>query len=141
MSMRVSPDVREFVLDQLSGLHGLGAQAMFGGIGLYANEIFFGILAADVLYFKVDDTTRAVYEAAGSMPFKPYAGRAMTMPYYRVPVEVLEAAPTLVEWAKRAVSVARASKKPMKKTPAARRPAGRKSVPASSRKPRVRDDS
>ena len=44
-------------------------------------------------------TARSAYEAAGSKPFRPYADRAMTMPYYRVPVGVLEAAPTLVEWA------------------------------------------
>jgi DNA transformation protein len=110
MSMRVSAEVRDFVLDQLSGLRGLRAQPMFGGLGLYADEVFFGILAADVLYFKVDDTTRPAYEAAGSTPFKPYADRPMTMAYYRVPVDVLEAAPTLVAWAKQAVAAARASK-------------------------------
>jgi TfoX/Sxy family transcriptional regulator of competence genes len=27
---------------------------MFGGVGLYAADVFFGILAADTLYFKVD---------------------------------------------------------------------------------------
>ena len=79
---------------------------MFGGVGLYAGEVFFGIVAADVLYFKVDDSTRAAYEAAGSKPFTPYADRAMTMPYYAVPVDVLESAPTLVEWARRAVAAA-----------------------------------
>jgi len=111
MSMRVSAKARDFVLDQLSGLRGLRAQPMFGGLGLYADEVFFGILAADVLYFKVDDTTRPAYEAAGSTPFKPYSDRPMTMAYYRVPVDVLEAAPTLVAWAKQAVTVARASRK------------------------------
>ena len=40
--MRVSADVREFVLDQLSELRGLRAQSMFGGVGLYAGEAFFG---------------------------------------------------------------------------------------------------
>ena len=53
--MRVSSNVREFVLDQLAGLDGLRARAMFGGVGLYAGEVFFGIVAAEVLYFKVDD--------------------------------------------------------------------------------------
>ena len=109
-SMRVSGNVRDFVLDQLAGLEGLRARAMFGGVGLYAGEVFFGIVAADVLYFKVDDSTRAEDEAAGSKPFKPYADRAMTMPYYAVPVDVLESAPTLIVWARRAVAVARMSK-------------------------------
>ena len=109
-SMRVSASFREFVLDQLAGVDGLRAQAMFGGVGLYAGEVFFGILAADLLFFKVDDTNRREYETAGSSPFKPYADRAMTMPYYNVPVVVLEDAVMLGEWAARAVAVARTAK-------------------------------
>ena len=117
--MRVSRSVRDFVLDQLAGLDGLRAQSMFGGVGLYAGEIFFGIVAGDVLYLKVDEATRATYEAAGAEPFTPYADRAMTMSYYAVPVDVLESAPVLIEWARRAVTAAR---KPI----SARRPARRR---------------
>ena len=84
--MRVSAGFRDFVLDQLSGVKGLHARAMFGGVGLYVEDVFFGILAADVLFFKVDDASLREYEKAGSSPFKPYADRAMTMPYYSVPI-------------------------------------------------------
>ena len=108
--MRVSAGFRDFVLDQLSGVDGLRARAMFGGVGLYAEDVFFGILASDVLFFKVDDTTRREYETAGSSPFRPYADRAMTMPYYNVPIAVLEDAVALAEWAARAVKVAKAAK-------------------------------
>ena len=109
-SMHVSASFREFVLDQLAGVNGLRARAMFGGVGLYADEVFFGILAADMLFFKVDDTNRREYETAGSSPFKPYADRAMTMPYYNVPIAVLEDAVALGEWAARAVKVAKTAK-------------------------------
>ena len=108
--MRVSAGFREFVLDQLAGVKGLRARAMFGGVGLYTEEVFFGILAADVLFFKVDDTNRREYETAGSSPFKPYADWAMTMPYYNVPIVVLEDAVMLGEWAARAVAVAKTAK-------------------------------
>ncbi len=114
-SMRVSGGVREFVLDQLADLPGIRDRAMFGGVGLYADDLFFGILASDVLYFKVDDSNRQDYESAGSGPFKPYADRAMTMPYYAVPIEIMEDAATLVKWAKRAVDVAIASKESARK--------------------------
>jgi DNA transformation protein len=109
-SMRVSDGFREFVLDQLAGLKGLRARSMFGGVGLYADDVFFGILAGDTLFFKADDTTRREYETAGSSRFKPYADRAMTMPYYNVPVVVLEDPGMLGAWATRALTVARASK-------------------------------
>ena len=116
-SMRVSSGFREYVLDQLAALPGIRDRSMFGGVGLYADDLFFGILASDVLYFKTDDSNRQDYERAGSRPFKPYADRAMTMPYYAVPIGVVEEAPALVTWAKRAVAVAAASKKPAKKAP------------------------
>jgi len=114
-SMRVSSGFREFVLDQLAALPGARDRSMFGGVGLYAGDVFFGILASDVLYFKVGDSTRQDYERAGSRPFKPYADRPMTMAYYSVPIAIVEDAPTLLAWAKRAVSIAAESKKPARK--------------------------
>ena len=79
---------------------------MFGGAGLYAGGVFFGIIAGDALYFKVDDETRERYRAAGSQPFKPYPDRPTTMQYYAVPLAVIESAPELVRWARAAVRVA-----------------------------------
>ncbi len=114
-SMRVSSGFREFVLDQLAALPGIRDRSMFGGVGLYVNDVFFGILASDVLDFKTDDSNRQDYERSGSLPFKPYADRAMTMPYYAVPIAIVEGAATLVKWAKRAVAVAAASKKTVRK--------------------------
>ena len=105
-SLRVSKGFREFVLDQLAGVREFRAQAMFGGVGLYSGDVFFGILAADVLYFKVGDTNRAEYEQAGSKPFKPYADRLTTMQYYEVPVSVLENGEDLKTWARRAIEAA-----------------------------------
>lgn len=111
--MRVTDSFRDFVLDQLSDVRGLRARPMFGGIGLYAFEVFFGILAADVLYFKVDETNRSDYLARGSRPFMPYVDqsvRQVTMPYYEVPLGVLEDGATLVAWAHRSIDVANRSR-------------------------------
>ncbi len=104
--MRVSPRVRDFILDQLSNVPALSAKAMFGGVGLYSGDQFFGIIAADVLYFKVGDSNRLAFDAAGSMPFRPYADRAMTMPYYNVPISILEDALALTAWAEDSIKVA-----------------------------------
>jgi DNA transformation protein len=94
-----------FVVDQLSELGNITARKMFGGVGLYCDDVFFGLIA-DHLYLKVDDQTRSLFEKAGGMPFRPYADRPGTMQYYSVPVDILESAPALVEWAGRAVSAA-----------------------------------
>jgi DNA transformation protein len=94
------------VLDQLHDLGDVTARAMFGAIGLYHREVFFGIVSGDVLYLKVDDTNRPDFERAGMKAFKPYPDRPGTMQYYAAPLDVLENADELVAWARRSVEVA-----------------------------------
>ena len=114
-SLRVSESFRAFALDQLSSVADLVAKPMFGGFGLYASDAFFGILAADVLYLKVNDSNRADYEKAKAQPFSPFADGRVSMSYYAVPLSVLEASHTLTKWAERSIAVARSSKKSSKR--------------------------
>ena len=109
-SMRVSDGFRSYALDQLSSVQALRARPMFGGFGLYAGDAFFGILAADVLYMKVDDSNRADYVKAKAPAFKPFVDRPMSMSYFAVPVSVLEESQTLAVWAARSIAVARIGK-------------------------------
>ena len=104
--MKVSRAFRSFVLDQLEELGDVTPRSMFGGVGLYHRGIFFGIIAADVLYLKVDATNRPDYERAGMHPFKPYPNRPGTMQYYAVPLEVLESGFELATWARKAIAAA-----------------------------------
>jgi DNA transformation protein len=105
-SLRVTPEFREFVLDQLARVPQLFSKRMFGGVGLYSGECFFGIVAADELFFKVDDSNRAEYQAAGSEPFRPVVNRPVSMSYWRVPIEVLEDPGELAAWALAAIRAA-----------------------------------
>src|SRR5262245_6522473 len=105
-SMRVTPGFRAFVLEQLASVKSLHARAMFGGVGLYAGDAFFGIIAADTLYLKVDETNRGQYDALGMPAFKPFADRPMSMSYYQVPAQVLEDSNELAAWARASVRVA-----------------------------------
>ena len=123
-SLRVTPEFRDFVLDQLARIPQLRAKAMFGGVGLYSADAFFGIVAADELFFKVDDSNRSAYEAAGSEPFRPVLARPVSMSYWRVPIEVLEDAGELATWALAAIRAAgNAASKPKRKV---KRPPKRK---------------
>lgn len=107
--MTVSSDYLVYVLDQLAGLGGVSSRRMFGGAGLYCNEFFFGLIADDVRYLRVDDSNRNDYAAHGMKQFKPYADRAeFSMNYYEAPAGVLENAGELVGWARRSVEVAKA---------------------------------
>ena len=123
-SLRVAPEFRDFVLDQLAGVPRLRPKAMFGGVGLYSGEQFFGIVAADELFFKVDDTNRAAFETAGSEPFRPVLDRPVSMSYWRVPIEVLEDPSELVVWARAAIRAAGEAprRKPRRRAGAGQRP-------------------
>jgi DNA transformation protein len=104
--MPVSEEYLDYVVDQLGCIGTVAAKRMFGGVGLYFDAFFFGLIAGDVLYFKVDDENRPDYEAAGSKPFQPYGDESYSMGYYEVPVDVLEDVDQLRVWARAAVAAA-----------------------------------
>jgi DNA transformation protein and related proteins len=109
--MPVSKNFLGFVLDQLSGLGAVRSRRMFGGIGLYCDELFFGLIDDDIVYFKVDDSNRADYTSRGCEAFRPLADdpTAVSMSYFRVPEDVLEDGDALHEWAQKSVRIAAAS--------------------------------
>lgn len=94
-------------LDHLHDLFSAFAQittrAMFGGHGIYREGVIIGIVIDDVLYLKVDDATRAVFEVAGCAPFMYEAkGRSIPMSYWNVPDEALDSPQDFRPWAQRA---------------------------------------
>jgi DNA transformation protein len=105
--MAISADFLTYVREQLSALTDVTSRRMFGGVGLYAEGVFFGLIANDVLYFKVGDGNRCDYEARGMSPFRPHPGKPhVSLSYYEVPSEVLEDRDECGLWARRSVAVA-----------------------------------
>jgi DNA transformation protein len=130
----VDPGFLEFVQDLLSGIGPIRAKRMFGGVGLYAQDLFFAIGDEDALYLKVDDVTEPEFAAAGSHPFrvewtppKPTALKAAseaeagyTMRYWRLPDSALDDPEEAVRWANLALDAARRAatrKKPRRAKP------------------------
>jgi len=108
----VSPTFRTFVLEQLGRcVPSIRSRAMFGGVGIYAGELFFALIADDTLYFKVDAVTRPEFERRGLEPFRPYGEHGEVMSYYRVSEELLEDAEELRGWVAQAVEVARRARR------------------------------
>lgn len=105
--MPVRPEFREFVLEQLGRLAPVTSRRMFGGVGIYADGLFFALMDDETLYFKVDDATRGDYEARGLTPFRPSGEDGPALGYYPVPGELLEDADALRPWMDAAVDVAR----------------------------------
>lgn len=106
----------DWLLEQLAPLGTLRARSMFGAFGVYCDELFFAIVEEDVLYVKVDDTTRPEFEAEGLRPFT-YAmkdGSTSTLSYYPLPDYALETPHELIDWVKKGIAAALRAKKPAK---------------------------
>ena len=106
LTMPVSEQYLDYVVDQLGCIGEIIAKKMFGGVGLYHEGFFFGLIASDVLYFKVDDETRQDYKNVGARSFQPYGEESYSMSYYEVPADVLEDTDILRAWARKAVDAA-----------------------------------
>ena len=113
--MSISQEFINFVVEQLRDFGPVTPKKMFGGAGLYHKGTFFGLIAEDVLYFKVDDSNRSDYTEKGSKPFQPYQDKPYTMSYFEVPVDFLEDRCKLSKWAEKAYAVALKGKAKKKK--------------------------
>jgi DNA transformation protein and related proteins len=109
--MSVTPAYRDYVLDQLRRVVNVNARAMFGGVGLYGEGVFFGLISDDTLYLKVDAATEGDYLAAGMKPFHPFGDEAKQMRYFSLPVDVLEEPELLRPWVDAAIEVGRRSQR------------------------------
>jgi len=92
----------------LSPLGAVRSRAMFGGHGLYLDELFIAIVIDDQLYLKVDALSEPDFARAGSHPFV-YAGKQkpVQMSYWSVPEDALESPHAMRSWALLAIAAAR----------------------------------
>lgn len=86
---------------------------MFGGTGVYAEDVMIALEAYGEIYLKVDAMSQPTFEAAGSRPFVyEKDGRSATMSYWLLPDEAREEPEAVVPWARLALEAAR--RKPVK---------------------------
>lgn len=119
--MSVTPSFRAFVLEQLRRVApAIRDRSMFGGVGIYSDDLFFALIDDDIVYLKVDDANRPAFEARGMGPFRPGGPGGEVMQYYTVPEESLEDPEALREWVRGALAAAQRRRK-AKPAPSARR--------------------
>ena len=96
------------MLEQLAPVGPLTSRRMFGGVGLYAQGLFFALVDDDTLYLKGDEMLRPDFEAAGSIQFAPFGMSPMA--YWTAPAEALDDPDLMVDWARKSIAVAAARK-------------------------------
>lgn len=126
----------------LAPLGAVRTRRMFGGWGLYVDDLFIALIAFERLYLKVDDATQTRFREAGCQPFEYSArGRTLVMGYWSAPEDALESPAQMLPWARlaqQAALTARAAKavKPRRSpAPARAAAAGGAAKPAKRRPP------
>ena len=105
-----------FAIDLLSGMGRVVARRMFGGAGLYAGGVMFGLIDDDVIYLKVDETLKADLAAAGARSWiyterkGPKAGIPQEPSYWSLPESALDDPEEAAAWGLRSLAVAQAIK-------------------------------
>lgn len=108
--MPVTDSYMQYINDQLSAFGSVEMKKMFGGIGIFKDGIMFGMLANDLLRFKVDATNQADYESYGMKAFYNEK-KGKGMPYWEVPLNVIEDHELLSQWATMSYEAGLRSKK------------------------------
>lgn len=121
----MSSDFENYVKELLAPLGRVRSKKMFGGAGIYINELFCALVIDDTLYFKGDDQNEDEFVAGGCPPFvyKHKDGRAVSVRYYRPPEEAMDNPMQMARWARLGLAAAlrksaRAVAKAQRKQPA-----------------------
>lgn len=95
---------------------------MFGGCGIYHQDVMFALVADDTLYLKTDSGNLSYFEEKGLEPFEYTGkdGRTVRMSYHRAPDEIFDNPVMAAQWAKRSWEAAQrqhTKKPPPRKLP------------------------
>ena len=97
----------DFVLETMLHWASVNSRKMFGGYGLYRDELMFALITDDTLYFKTDEYNVAQFKQAGSLPFVCHSKtRVVQMSYWSAPAECLESPDEMRDWCNLAYATA-----------------------------------
>jgi len=141
MSMRPDPFVA-YCLELFEPVGRARSRRMFGGHGIYIDDLFVAIIAFDRLYLKADAQTRRQFERVRCEPFVYEAkSRSVSLGYWSAPDEAMESPALMQPWARLALEAAlraRAAKppRPIRTRAPAKTDAARRAKPGAGAKAR-----
>lgn len=96
----------------------VSVRRMFGGAGLYADGVMFGLVSDGRIFLKADAATVPDFEREGCAPFEygTKTGKRTVMSYWRLPDRLYDDPDELALWAKRSLATARRSSAAKPKT-------------------------
>ncbi len=105
--MSAHADFAAYCAELLAPAGAVRSKRMFGGYGLYVDDIFVAIIVQDALYLKTDDESRQRFEAAGGRQFV-YArqGKPQGMAFWTVPPDAMDSPALMQPWVQLALQAA-----------------------------------
>lgn len=105
--MAAASEFASYCAELLGKLGPARVKRMFGGHGIYVDEVFVALVIAERLYLKADALTQARFEAAGGEPFVyDGAGKQVTTSYWTAPDDAMESPALMLPWARLAMEAA-----------------------------------
>ena len=100
-------DDPEEIRELFSAFGPVSVRRMFGGAGLYAEDVMFALALGGEIFLKADAETIPALQAEGSAPFVYQAkGRRVVMSFWRLPDRLLDDPDDLANFARAALKVA-----------------------------------
>ena len=100
-------DDPEEIRELFSAFGPVSVRRMFGGAGLYAEDVMFALALGGEIFLKADAETIPALQAEGSAPFVYQAkGRRVVMSFWRLPDRLLDDPDDLANFARAALKAA-----------------------------------
>jgi DNA transformation protein len=110
---KAQPEFVSYLLDTLQAIGPVRTRYMFGGWGIFCEDMMFGLVADDELYLKVDNENRPTFEDEGctAFEFSMKDGKTANLSYYRCPEQCFDDNEEMLRWANLGLGAALRNKK------------------------------
>ena len=107
----------EFIRELFQPFGFVSVRNMFGGAGLFADGVMFGLVSGGQIYLKADVAMVPQFEreGCGAFEYSTKDGKRTLTSYWRLPDRLYDDAEELVQWANQALAAARKGAEAMPK--------------------------
>ncbi len=106
--MAISPQYATYLVELFEPVGAIKVRRMFGGAGLFYQNVMIALYAGDTIYLKVDAESDPVFEGEGLEPFvyETQNGRRAVMSFRQMPESCFDDPDELSDWARLAIDAA-----------------------------------
>ena len=106
-SMSADADFATYCSELLAPAGQVRSKRMFGGYGLYIDDLFVAIIVGDALYLKADEQSQQRFQEAGSRRFEyTRQGKQQRMGFWTVPDQAMDSPALMRPWMQLAIDAA-----------------------------------